>query len=140
MRKNILCNKFWVNANVSSHINDHDGRTFLGGGGGDWGVIWTPSYLIKKQETWCSKKYFKLILSPLQTTLLTYCFFCQRSEVALITQAALIEVNSVDVIILRVIWVLPEMAVGVTSQLFQGVTATNRFCQTNKFRVQIVHS
>ncbi|KAF2939839.1 mechanosensitive ion channel protein 2, chloroplastic [Oryza sativa Japonica Group] len=26
------------------------------------------------------------------------------------------------------------MAVGVTSQLFQGVTATNRFCQTNKFR------
>ncbi|KAF0889065.1 hypothetical protein E2562_021121 [Oryza meyeriana var. granulata] len=31
------------------------------------------------------------------------------------------------------------MAVGVTSQLFQGVTATNRFCQTNKFRVQIVH-
>uniref|UniRef100_A0A0D9XWG0 Mechanosensitive ion channel protein n=1 Tax=Leersia perrieri TaxID=77586 RepID=A0A0D9XWG0_9ORYZ len=26
------------------------------------------------------------------------------------------------------------MAVGVTSQLFQGVTTTNRFCQTNKFR------
>jgi hypothetical protein len=29
------------------------------------------------------------------------------------------------------------MAVGITSQLFQGATSTNRFSQTNKFRVHI---
>ncbi|CAM0873265.1 unnamed protein product [Alopecurus aequalis] len=32
------------------------------------------------------------------------------------------------------------MAVGVTSQLFQGVTATNRLSQTNRFRVRIAGS
>jgi hypothetical protein len=32
------------------------------------------------------------------------------------------------------------MAVGMTSQLFQGATATKRFSQTSKFRVQIAHA
>ena len=37
----------------------------------------------------------------------------------------------------RSIWVLLEMAVGLTSHLFQRVPATDIFCQRNKLRVHI---